>query len=197
MKADIGRKLYSVPDTYIILFNAMRTIRYMSKSRKNNELSQDFMERIMLAVTQVNACAICSYAHTKMTLEAGLSSEEIQNMLAGVIDDTPPDEIAAVMFAQHYADTRGKPSKDSWERITAIYGQTKAKGILGAIRIIMHANTYGIAWSSFFNRFKGRPDQRSNLFYEIAMLITSIFFFPIALIHVLLVSLFRIPEIQF
>ena len=149
MRIDKGRKLYSIPETYRLLYEGLKTIDYMSVSKKNNELSLEFMERIMLAVTQVNACPLCSYAHTKMALEAGMSSEEIQNMLAGAIDDTPPDELAAVMFAQHYADTRGKPSKDSWERITEVYGPSKAKGILGAIRIIMLANMYGIPLGSF------------------------------------------------
>jgi len=192
-----GRKLYSIAEAYRFYYEGMRTVRYMSKSRKNKELSFDFMERIMLAVTQVNVCAICSYAHTKMALEAGVSREEIQNMLAGFIDDTPLDEVTAVIFAQHYADTRGRPSKDSWECIMEDYGPSKAKGILGAIRIIMLANTYGIPWSSFFNRFRGMPDQRSNFMYEISMLITSLLFLPVVLIHVLLAALLRIPVIQF
>jgi len=195
MKMDKGRKLYSLPEAYRLFYKAMRTIRHMSKSRKNNEVSLKFMERIMLAVTQVNACAVCSYAHTKMALEAGMSNKEIQNLLAGTIDDAPADEVTAVLFAQHYADTRGKPSKDSWERIITIYGPSKAKGILGAIRIIMLANTYGIAGGSFLNRFKGMPDQRSNLMYEISILVTIPVFIPAVLIHVLLAALFRIPLI--
>ncbi|MEI8199835.1 MAG: carboxymuconolactone decarboxylase family protein [Eubacteriales bacterium] len=197
MRTDEGRKLYSIPETYRFFYDAMRTVRYMSVSRKNNELSLEFMERIMLAVTQVNACPICSYAHTKMALEAGMSSEEIQKLLSGVIDDTPPCEAAAVIFAQHYADSRGKPSKASWERIEAEYGPSEAKGILGAIRIITLANTYGIPFSSFLNRFKGRPDQRSNLFYEISMFITGLITLPIVLIHVLVSALFKIPVIRF
>lgn len=197
MRTDKGRKLYSIPETYRLFYEGLKTIGYMSASRKNNELSLEFMERIMLAVTQVNACALCSYAHTKMALEAGMSSEEIQNMLAGVINDTPPDELAAVMFAQHYADTRGKPSKDSWERIMAVYEPSKAKGILGAIRIIMLANTYGIPLGSFLNRFRGRPDQRSNLLYEIAMFVTGLITLPFVLIHVMFSALFKIPVIRF
>ena len=195
MRMDKARKLYSLPEAYQLFYKAMRTIRYMSKSRKNNEVSLEFMERIMLAVTQVNACAVCSYAHTKMALEAGMSNKEIQNLLAGTIDDAPADEVTAVLFAQHYADTRGKPSKDSWERIITIYGPSKAKGILGAIRIIMLANTYGIAGGSFINRFKGKPDQRSNLLYEISILITIPIFIPAVLIHMMLAALFIIPLI--
>jgi len=87
----------------------------------------EFMERIMLAVTQVNACAICSYVHTKMALEAGVSSKKIQNVLAGIFDDTPSDQLTAAIFTQHYADARVNPSKVSWERFAAAYGLSKQK----------------------------------------------------------------------
>lgn len=140
----------------------------------------------MLAVTEVNGCEICSYAHSKMALEAGLSNKEIQNMLSGESGDVPSEEMPAVMFAQHYADYRGRPSKESWERMIEIYGLPKSKGILGIIRKIMLGNTYGIPWSSFFNRFKGKPDKRSSLFYELTMIFCSFIFIPIAVIHALL-----------
>ena len=71
MKNTLGRKLYSVPESYWILYQGFSTVKYMFKAKKNKELSPDFIERIMLAVTEVNGCAICSYAHTKMALEAG------------------------------------------------------------------------------------------------------------------------------
>ncbi|WP_085558880.1 carboxymuconolactone decarboxylase family protein [Carnobacterium iners] len=49
---------------------------------KKKELSSPhFMERIMLAVTQVNGCSVCSYTHTKMALEVGMKSEKIKNIL--------------------------------------------------------------------------------------------------------------------
>lgn len=108
----------------------------------------------MLAVTEVNGCSYCSYAHTKMALEAGMSNEEIQKMLLGESDDIPEEEVSAIMFSQHYAETRGHPSKKSWDRIVEIYGINEAKGILGAIRIMMFGNAAGVAWGSFAIRFK-------------------------------------------
>ena len=45
--------------------------------KKERQLSEHFIERIMLAVTEVNGCAVWSYAHTKMALEAGMTNEEI------------------------------------------------------------------------------------------------------------------------
>jgi len=56
MKRDTGKKLYSISEAYRFFYEGMRTIRCMSRSRRKNELNLEFMERIMLAVTQVNAC---------------------------------------------------------------------------------------------------------------------------------------------
>jgi AhpD family alkylhydroperoxidase len=168
----------------------------MSKAKKKQELDQKFIERIMLAVTEVNDCAICSYAHTKRALESGMSGEEIHNMLAGIMDNVPDDELAAIMFAQHYADTRGHPTEESWQRIVEIYGNSLAQGILGSIRTIMMGNAYGIAWSSFFNRLRGRADPRSSLLYEARMILGTVLI-PIALIHALISNLFKKPIIRF
>ena len=191
-----GKNLYSVQESYWIFYKGIRTMKYMFKSKRKNELSPKFIERIMLAVTEVNGCAICSYAHSKKALESGMSNEEIEKMLSGIIDDVPTSEVAAVIFAQHYADTRGNPTRESWQRIVEIYGLSKAKGILGSIRSIMIGNAYGIAWSSFFNRLRSRPDQRSNLQYELSMMLGTILT-PLSFIHALISDLFRIPIIKF
>lgn len=196
MEIKFGRKLYSFKEMYWILYRGMRTVKYLSKSKKNKEISQKLIERIMLAVTEVNGCPICSYAHTKIALESGMSNEEIQNLLSGIAKDIPTEELPAVMFAQYYADSRGKPSEESWNRLVEIYGLSKSKGILGAVRMIMVGNSYGIAWSSFFNRFKGKPDKRSNLLYEIEVVIFGTLLAPFAIIHALISNLIRLPIIS-
>ncbi len=192
---ELGKKLYSVQEYYWILYNGIRTAKHTLNAKKNKQLSQKFIERLMLAVTEVNDCSICSYAHTKMALKSGMDNEEIKNMLSGVMDDVPAEEVAAVMFAQHYADTRGNPTPESWERIIEIYGIPKAKGILGSIRAMMIGNTFGIPWSSLFNRLRGNPDQRSSLLYEISMILGTILI-PISFIHALISDLFKTPIIS-
>ncbi len=192
-----GKKLYSLKESYVITYLVFLSLGKFIYAKKHKILSEQFIERIMLSVTEVNGCQVCSYAHTKMALESGMNNEEIQNMLAGVKDDVPPDEMQAVMFAQHYADSRGLPSKESWERIVERYGIPKAQGILGAIRIIMWGNVYGIAGSSFADRFKGKGNERSNLLYELGMIITIIFYLPIALAHSLLAKVFGAQPIKF
>ncbi|ABE51396.1 carboxymuconolactone decarboxylase family protein [Methanococcoides burtonii] len=197
MKDNFGRKLYSLGEFYKITYLAFFSTYDLLYAKKNELLSQHFLERIMLAVTEVNGCEVCSYAHTKMALEAGMSNEEIQSMLAGISDDVPEEEMSAVVFGQHYADSRGYPSKESWERIIEIYGLREAKGILASIRIMMLGNAAGIPWGSFVNRFKGKPDNRSSLPYEIGMILCTIIYLPIALIHALLAKLFNRSTIKF
>ena len=57
--------------------DAIRAMPKLKKEAAAGVLDQAFKERIMLAVTEVNGCAMCSYAHTQMALEAGLSSEDV------------------------------------------------------------------------------------------------------------------------
>jgi len=191
-----GKKLYSIAEEYRIMVNAFRSSPYLRRARNAGEMNKPFMERIMLAVTEVNGCAMCSYYHTKVALESGMDSEEIKGMLGGDCNDAPEEELQAILFAQHYADTRGKPSKEAWERIVETYGESGAYGILAAIRMIMMGNVLGIAWGSFFNRFRGKPDKRSSLPYELGIMLCSILFFPFGLIHAGLLGLLKVPVIR-
>ena len=168
-----------------------------SKARKNKELSHEFVERIMLAVTEVNGCEICSYAHTKWALEAGLSNEEIRQLLSGVSESIPEEEMPAILFAQHYADTKGHPSNDSWERIVKVYGSGKAYGILGAVCEIMIGNIMGAPASAFMSRLKGKPYKNSNLFKELGMILSILIYFPAALLSAAISNLMKKPVISF
>ncbi|HKM07423.1 MAG TPA: carboxymuconolactone decarboxylase family protein [Sphaerochaeta sp.] len=78
-----------------------------SKARKQGLLDKHFMERIMLGVTQVNGCPLCSYAHTKMALEMGMQEEQIEELLGGELKNIPQEQLKAVLFGQHYAEMKG------------------------------------------------------------------------------------------
>jgi len=195
MKQKTEGRLYSIPEAYWIYLQGIRSMRFMAREKKKGQLNSQFIERIMLAVTEVNKCSICSYAHTKMALEKGMKAEEIRELLQGDHGTVPDDELEAILFAQHYADSRGKPSKASWEHIVKQYGKDKAYGILGSIRIIMIGNVYGIPFGSFTNRFKVKADKRSSIFYELAMICTIILYTPVVILNALLFALLQIPII--
>lgn len=192
-----GKKLYSVFELYRIMTQAFRSIPFLKQAREAGMMDKPFLERIMLAVTEVNGCAICSYYHTKVALEEGFSEEEIRAMLGGDLADVPENELDGVLFAQHYADMRGKPSKESWQRILDTYGETGAYGVLAVTRMIMMGNATGIPSGSFINRFRGKPDPRSNIAYELLMMLAMVVYIPLAGLSALAMNLIKAPVIRF
>lgn len=197
MEQVLYKKKYTVREFYTILYKGIRTFTYFKKHKKNEQLSYSFTKRIMLAVTEVNGCEVCSYAHTKDALEQGMDEKEINQLLVGVTDETPTNELKAILFAQHYADTKGNPTQESWEEIIDTYGEDLALGILGAIRMIMVGNSYGIALSAFKSRVKGKAVKQSSLLYEIRMLLSIIPLLPATIIHSFIAKVFNVPMISF
>lgn len=199
-----GKKLFSVFEIYGIYVKAFRGFKIVKKGRQAGIFDEKMQERIMLAVTAVNKCAMCSYAHTEMALKAGLSNEEIMSFVGSEFPDVPAEQIKAVMFAQHYADVRGRLDKDSWFEIVKEYGAEKAECILAAARIIMMGNAMGIVFSSIRSRFKGeknengkRGDPRSNIAYEILFILSILPIMLFGSLQALIMNIFRVPFIKF
>lgn len=183
--------------TYAIYWHALRSIPAMKRYEADGTISTQFVERLMLAVTEVNGCAVCSYAHAKMALEAGLSEKEVEMILAGVSDTVPSVEKPAVLFAQHYAETKGHPAQEAVTRIKELYGEEKADAILCAIQVIMLGNTFGIPIGSLVNRFRRRQNNngpKTSIGYEIVMLLAVILYLPFCVVTAFMAALIRIPR---
>jgi len=152
------------------------------------------MERIMLGVTQVNGCLLCSFAHTKMALEMGMEEQQIEDLLDGELSDIPQEQLKAVLFGQHYAETKGRPSQAAWDEILHTYGEETAKGILGTIRIMMVGNIWGVVIGLLKDRIQhGTVDERSSLGYELVLILSLLPCIPIAAIHALVLAMLGSP----
>lgn len=180
------KRKFSLPELYRAYLYAPRAIAKLIGNKINGLVENQFIERLHLAVTEVNGCAACSYAHTRMALNKGMSNEEINAILNG--DDTviKPEEAKAIMFAQHFADTRGYPHRETYDEIVREYGAEKAEVILSAVQLMMVGNMYGIPYSAFISRIKGRPYKDSSIVYEAWMLTGGVLCLPVALVHSLL-----------
>lgn len=119
------------------------------------QLTPAFRERLMLAVTAVNGCRYCSYYHSRLALEGGLSQDEINALLAGVCEDCPAEELPAVLYAQHWADTGGQPDPEAQARLLATYGPEAAAAIEVALRMIRMGNYTGNAVDALLYRLSG------------------------------------------
>ncbi len=186
-----ANKHYRVREIYTITRDAARSIPHLHRFQESR--GKHFPERIMLAVTEVNGCALCAHAHTRFALDAGMGTEEVRQLLGGVTDGAPDDELAAIAFAQHYADTRAHPEPSAWKRLIEIHGEEEALGILGATRMMMWGNAVGIPLSSLRARRGGAPHPESTLRYEIGTFVGALAVSPAALLHAAIAMLRRTP----
>lgn len=115
-------------------------------------ISPSFRERLMLAVTQVNRCRYCSYAHAREALSKGISQQEIEALGNGMFEASPPEEVPALLYAQHWAETDGNPEPAVRAQVVARYGE-QAVGLMElAMRMIRAGNLSGNTFDYLLHR---------------------------------------------
>ena len=120
--------------------------------QKKGEISPAFRERLMLAVTGVNKCRYCTWAHTKEALKSGVNRDEINSLLASDFKTCPPDEIPAILYAQHWAESNARPDPEMVARLHEIYGEGKSHDIHLILRMIRAGNLTGNTLDYFLHR---------------------------------------------
>ena len=172
-------------------------IAALAANRRRTTLDGPAVERIMLAVTEVNGCPACSWAHTRMALREGMSGEEISALLSGDGEVVPPGEATGVVFAQHYADSRAHPDRAAHDALVREYGPERARTVLAAAHVMHVGNMYGIPYSAFVSRLTGKPYADSSLGYEVGMQVAGAAVLPVALVHGLIRSAAGAPPVRF
>jgi len=110
---------------------------------RGDSLDPAFRERLMLAVTAVNDCRYCSYSHARQALTLGVTPAEIEALAGGEFNGCPPEELPALLYAQHWAEMDGDPDPAARLRVSIIYGDQKADVIELALRVIRIGNLGG------------------------------------------------------
>ncbi len=124
----------------------------IKKAMRGELVSFAFRERLMLAVTAVNGCRYCSYFHAKEAVKAGLPDDELQKLLTGVVDDAPPDELTALLYAQHWAESNANPDPEARQKLIEQYGAERAEAIETVLRMIRMGNLLGNQWDYWLYR---------------------------------------------
>ncbi len=177
------KRLYKPNDFYRLLSDLMSSAGASNGLPKKDRISKQFMERIMLAVTEVNGCRYCSYFHTQVSLKAGLKKEEISRTLDGDFKDAPQIELAALYFAQHYAESCGKPNPEAVQCLLDAYGIKKSQAIVAYIRAIMVGNAWGNMFDALRSRIKGSPMAGFSFCDEMGVIIGPVIFIPLIAIN--------------
>lgn len=112
-------------------------------------LEVQFRERLYLAVIAVNGCRYCSYLHTRSALQSGLSREDVDFLLSGIADHVPMQEARAMLYAQHWADTRGRPDPQVRAELIRAYGEKTGRAIEMTLRLIQIGSLSGNSFDWF------------------------------------------------
>jgi len=124
----------------LFIHNFPRLVR----AKRADRVSDQFAEKIMLAVTAVNECQYCTRYHTDLARETGMEQETITQLLEhdirSAVDD---DERPALVFAQQYAETDGNPGRDARNALRETYGPETAADVLAFVRAIYIGNLLG------------------------------------------------------
>ena len=151
------RRTYSISGIFHDIFSVLKNPVLAFCAMWGTSLSAAFRQRLMLSVTAVNGCRYCTYFHTREALHAGLSQEEIDYLLGGVIDNVPGNEAKAILYAQHWADNNGKPDLEAQADFIETYGVEQSGVISMALLLIRIGNLTGNTFDYFLYKIsRGR-----------------------------------------
>jgi AhpD family alkylhydroperoxidase len=107
-----------------VLIHERKRIRAL---RTGKLIDRAFQERLMLAVTEVNGCRYCAYAHARLALAAGITRSEIDALAEGNLHGFSPEQIPALLYAQHWAENDGNPDPGMRHLALETYGQQRTE----------------------------------------------------------------------
>lgn len=180
-------RYFSVKMFNQITFCAAHVLVKLRKERKL--LSKAFQKQIMLTVSEVNSCRVCSYVHTKALLKEGATKEELDALFQDNFSSLTEAEAHALLFAEHYADTLGEYDADTLTELRRFYSAQEVAGIIATIQIIMFGNSNGINLTNFGNRLRFKRNKNTKLGTELYNGFFVYLLFPV----LLLINLF-IPK---
>lgn len=78
---------------------------------KGAALDPALRERLILAFTEVIGCRHCRHAHARLAPTAGLCEADVRELAAGSLVGTPPEQVPALLYAQHWAEADAPPTR--------------------------------------------------------------------------------------
>ena len=172
-------RVFKFKEQIISIYYGAKGFVLLRFSKKTKLMNKQLKERIMLAITEVNGCEMCSFIHTKLALSSGMSRENIKKILDGDTTSIPIDDAVAVMFGQDYAYSKECPSAESIKRIIDEYGYQKAELIVAASNMITMTNGMGTSMDYFYRRLKFKRNRNSNILIELFNPLFTMLLFPL------------------
>ncbi len=115
-------------------------------------------EKVLLGVTSVNDCRYCQWGHTHWARAHGVPLAEVNQILAQQIESLEaknPAEAAAILFAQHYAESLDRFDQESIDNLRRHFSDAQVAEIIAYVRAITLGNLTGNTLDVILDRFRG------------------------------------------
>ena len=144
MTQTFKRRLYASPGDFVADLRAtLGRPQQMRSVMRGESLDPALRERLMLAVTAVNGCRYCCYYHARQALVVGITPDEAEALTAGLLDGCPPEQLPAVLYAQHWAESDARPDDAARQRMVDLYGAEVAEAVELTLHTIRIGNMAG------------------------------------------------------
>ena len=138
------KKRYTAPELVHGTVQFVQNIPRLVRATRADRVSEQFAEKIMLAVTAVNECQYCTRYHSELARETGMDQATIDRLLESDIDAAVDEgERPALLFAQAYAEADEEPSPEDVAELREAYGPAKATDVQAFVRAIYFGNLIG------------------------------------------------------
>jgi len=151
------RRYRCVSEAASDLWRLSRRRREIRRVMKGGAIDARLRERLMLAVTEVNGCRYCAFAHARAALATGLTAADIDALAKGEMGGCPPQDVVALLYARHWAEADGRPDREARRRVLETYGETRLEHIELVLQMIRVGNLLGNTWDYMLCRLsRGR-----------------------------------------
>lgn len=158
-----------------LAFIAARLREYLAVVR-GRRVDAAFAERLRLVTSATNQCVLCARVHRELGEMVGMAQDEIRDLLRNDLRGAGLEngELAAMLYAQHYAETRGAVDPAAKLQLTGTYGTEVAHDIELILRLINFFNRTLNTVEAFISRVSGRGSAAgSNAVFELLVTLLS------------------------
>jgi AhpD family alkylhydroperoxidase len=187
----VGRPMprtYRVPELFRDLLSVFGRMPSLISIWTGGRLPRALREKVIVAVSQANACRMCEHAHTRMALEAGVTDAELaalENMDSGVLDRRTWLVLA---FARERVKTDFAPidGEESHRTLVSELGLQTIRDVEDLARAMTVANRIANTLNALPDRMRGQAVPESRLADE---LLINVLFLPGAWLGTLIAAL--------
>lgn len=163
--------VYTLPELVRDLGTVLTRVPALSAIWMTGRLPPALREKIIVAVAQVNACAMCQHAHTRMALEAGVSDAELaalENLEESAFDRRTWLAIAHARerTKANFAHVDEDASQDG---VVGILGAQTQRDVEDVARVMTVANRIANTLNALSDRWRGKPVPESRLVDELVI----------------------------